>query len=423
METKDSTLLIVGAGHAGSELAVAARQGGWAGRIVLLGDEPGVPYHRPPLSKAYLLGTSDVDSLALRLATVYEAANIERFQGARLVAIDRDARSVTLADGVTLNYDKLALCTGGRPRPFVCDGIDAQHPPSNLFYLRTLADADGIRAGLGRDTRMVVIGGGYVGLEVAASARSAGASVTVIEAQPRVLARVAGAEVSRFYESVHHDAGVQILTDVGVDRVTCVDGRIVAVHCSSGQCVPADLVVAGIGMLPNIEAAETAGLVREGGIFVDELSRTDDPDIVAAGDITLQHHPLYNRRLRLESVPNALEQARAAASWLCGKPKPNHSLPWFWSDQYDLKLQMAGLAQGHDQCVLRGDPATRSFCAFYLQGNRLLAVDAINRPSDFMVTRRSLAQPMRVDAGRLADEGTPLKEILLGERPLVAGRP
>lgn len=415
METTDCTLLIVGAGHAGSELAVAARQGGWAGRIVLLGDEPGVPYHRPPLSKAYLLGASDADSLALRPATVYEAADIERLQGARLVAIDRAARSVTLADGATLHYDKLALCTGGRPRPFVCDGIDAQHPPSNLFYLRTLADADGIRAGLSPDARVVVIGGGYVGLEVAASARSAGAGVTVIEAQARVLPRVAGVEVSRFYERVHRDAGVQVLTDVGVDRVTCVGGRIVAVHCSNGQCVPADLVVAGIGMLPNIEAAEAAGLAREGGIFVDELSRTDDPDIVAAGDITLQHHPLYERRLRLESVPNALEQARAAASWLCGKPKPNHSLPWFWSDQYDLKLQMAGLAQGHDQCVLRGDPATRSFCAFYLQGNRLLAIDAINRPGDFMVTRRSLAQSVMVDAGQLADEGTPLKEILLGQ--------
>lgn len=423
METKDRTLLIVGAGHAGSELAVAARQGGWVGRIVLLGDELGVPYHRPPLSKAYLLGTSDAESLALRPATVYEAANIGRMQGARLMAIDRDAHSVTLADGYTLHYDKLALCTGGRPKPFVCNGIDVQHPPSNLFYLRTLADADSIRAGLSPDARVVVIGGGYVGLEVAASARNAGASVTVLEAQPRVLARVAGAAVSRFYESVHRDAGVQILTDVGIDRVTCVGGRIVAVHCSNGQCVPADLVVAGIGMLPNIEAAEAAGLVREGGIFVDELSRTDDPDIVAAGDVTLQHHPLYNRWLRLESVPNALEQARAAASWLCGKPKPNHSLPWFWSDQYDLKLQTAGLAQGHDQCVLRGDPATRSFCAFYLKDNRLLAVDAINRPGDFIVTRRSLARSVIVDADQLADEGTPLKEIFLGASSSIASRP
>ncbi|OGA58417.1 MAG: pyridine nucleotide-disulfide oxidoreductase [Burkholderiales bacterium RIFCSPHIGHO2_01_FULL_64_960] len=423
METEGSGLLIVGAGHAGSELAVAARQGGWTGRIVLLGDERVVPYQRPPLSKAYLLGKSDVEALALRPATAYQAARVELLQGARLTAIDRAARTVTLADGATLHYDKLALCTGGRPRPFVCEGINPQHPPANLFYLRTLADADGIRASLGPDAHVVVVGGGYVGLEVAASARGLGAHVTVIEAQPRVLARVAGAEVSRFYESVHREAGVEILTGAGVERVTCEDGRIVAVHCSNGQRVPADLVVAGIGMLPNIEAAVAAGLAGEGGIPVDELARTADPDIVAAGDNTLQHHALYNRELRLESVPNALEQARAAASWLCGKPKPNHSVPWFWSDQYDLKLQMAGLAQGHDRCILRGDPATRSFCAFYLQGNRLLAIDAVNRPGDFMLTRRALAQPMVVEAGQLADEGVPLKEIFLNTTTPITGKP
>lgn len=423
METLGNGLLIVGAGHAGSELAVAARQGGWAGRIVLLGDECVVPYQRPPLSKAYLLGKADVEALALRPATAYQAARVELLQGARLVAIDRTARTVTLADGATLRYDKLALCTGGRPRPFVCEGIDAQHPPTNLFYLRTLADADGIRASLGPDAHVVVVGGGYVGLEVAASARGLGARVTVIEAQARVLARVAGTEVSRFYESVHREAGVEILTGTGVERVTCEDGRIVAVHCSNGQRVPADLVVAGIGMLPNIEAAVAAGLAGEGGIPVDELARTADPDIVAAGDNTLQHHVLYNRELRLESVPNALEQARAAASWLCGKPKPNHSVPWFWSDQYDLKLQMAGLSQGHDRCVLRGDPASRSFCAFYLQGNRLLAIDAINRPGDFMLTRRALAQSVVVDVEQLTDETVPLKELLVTSAASTTGKP
>lgn len=423
METQYSGLLIVGAGHAGSELAVAARQGGWADRIVLLGDERAVPYQRPPLSKAYLLGKSDADALALRPVAAYQAAHIDLMQGARLTAIDRAARTVTLADGAVLRYDKLALCTGGRPRPFVCEGIDAQRPPANLFYLRTLADADGIRASLRPDAHVVVVGGGYVGLEVAASARGLGAHVTVIEAQPRVLARVAGAEVSRFYESVHREAGVAVLTGVGIERVECESGRIVAVHCSNGQRLAADLVVAGIGMLPNIEVAVAAGLAGEGGIPVDELARTADPHIVAAGDNTLQHHPLYDRELRLESVPNALEQARAAASWLCGKPKPNRSVPWFWSDQYDLKLQMAGLSQGHDRCVLRGDPATRSFCAFYLQGTRLLAIDAVNRPGDFMQAKRALAQPVAIDAGQLADEGVPLKEIFLGKSASDTGKP
>ncbi|WP_024538788.1 NAD(P)/FAD-dependent oxidoreductase [Comamonas badia] len=425
METQGSGLLIVGAGHAGSELAVAARQGGWTDRIVLLGDERVVPYQRPPLSKAYLLGQADVDALALRPAAAYQAARIERVQGARLAAIDPTGRAVTLADGATLRYDKLALCTGGRPRPFVCEGIDARNPPpSNLFYLRTLADADGIRASLGPDAQVVVVGGGYVGLEVAASARGLGARVTVIEAQPRVLARVAGAEVSRFYESVHREAGVEILTGAGVERVTCEGGRIVAVHCSNGQRVPADLVVAGVGMLPNVEAAVAAGLAGEGGIPVDELARTADPHIVAAGDNTLQHHPLYDRELRLESVPNALEQARAAASWLCGKPKPNRSVPWFWSDQYDLKLQTAGLSQGHDRCLLRGDPGARSFCAFYLRGGQLLAIDAVNRPGDFMATRRALAQqPVLLNPASLTDESLPLREIFPGQSAQNPGNP
>lgn len=413
MKPQCSGLLIVGAGHAGSELAVAARQGGWTDRIVLLGDERVVPYQRPPLSKASLLGKSDVDALALRPAAAYEAAKIELLQGVRLESIDREARTVTLADGASLHYDKLALCTGGRPRPFVCEGIDAQSPPANLFCLRTLADADGIRAGLGPNARVVVVGGGYVGLEVAASARGLGAHVTVIEAQSRVLVRVAGAEVSHFYESVHREAGVKILTGAGVERVACQGGRIMAVHLGDGRRIPADLVVAGIGMLPNIEAAAAAGLADAGGIKVDELARTADPHIVAAGDNTLQYHALYDRELRLESVPNALEQARAAASWLCGKPRPNRSVPWFWSDQYDLKLQMAGLSHGHDNCVLRGDPATHSFCAFYLRGRRLLAIDAVNRPAEFMLTRRTLAQLVEIDPGRLIDEEVPLKKIFL----------
>lgn len=422
METQGGELLIVGAGHAGSELAIAARQGGWPGRIIVLGDETGVPYQRPPLSKAYLLGKCDADALALRPASAYEAAHIERLPGARLTSIDRTAHTVTLADGSVLHYDKLALCTGGRPRPLACEGIDPQHPPANLFYLRTLADADGIRANLAPGARVVVVGGGYVGLEVAASARGLGAEVTVIEAQPRVLARVAGAEVARFYEQVHREAGVQILTGTGVERVICEGGRITAVQCSNGQRIAADVVVAGIGMLPNIEAAAAAGLASRDGIRVDELARTADPDIMAAGDCTLQHHALADRELRLESVPNALEQARAAASWLCGKPKPNRSVPWFWSDQYELKLQMAGLSQGHDRCVLRGDPRKRSFCAFYLHASRLLAVDAVNRPGEFMLARRALAQPVHIDAERLADEAVPLKDVLAGSET-VTGKP
>lgn len=412
MSAEAPSLLVVGAGHAGSELAVAARHNGWSGRIVLVGDEPVPPYQRPPLSKAYLLGKADVESLALRGASVYATANIELRPGTRVRGIDRAAHVVELADGSRLAYSKLAWCAGGRPRPFVCDGIDEVAAPPNLLHLRTLADSDRIRAELRPGGRLIVIGGGYVGLEVAASARGLGAEVTVVEAQPRVLARVAGPQVSAFYESVHREAGVQVLTGTGVQRVTCAAGRIVSVHLADGQVLAADAVVAGVGMLPNVEVLAAAGLPADGGVQVDSLSRTDDPDIVAAGDCTMQQHGLYDRMLRIESVPNALEQARAAASWLCGKPRPNRSVPWFWSDQYDLKLQMAGLSTGHDRCVLRGDPQTRSFCAFYLLGSRLLAVDAVNRPGEFMAARRALAGPVTIDFERLADESVALKELL-----------
>lgn len=410
METSDKSLLIVGAGHAGSELAISARQGGWQGPITLLGDEPAVPYHRPPLSKAYLCGEADLEAIHLRPASVYENARIERITGARMTAIDRAAKTVQLQDGRRLEYAKLALCLGGRPRPLVCEGIDAAAPPANLLYLRTLQDADAIRAHLQLGKRLVIVGGGYVGLEVAASASKQGVRVTVLEAQPRVLARVAGPRLSAFYEEVHRGHGVEIFNSVAIARVRCEGGLISSIELTDGRVVPADCVVAGIGMLANVDAAMAAGIATAEGIVVDENGATTDPDIFAAGDCTRYVHPLYEREVRIESVPNALEQARAIAGWLCGKPKPNRAVPWFWSDQYDLKLQMAGLANGHDRCVLRGDVKSRSFCAFYLQGDRLLAVDAVNRPAEFMAVRRALARPLVVDAERLVDEAVPLKD-------------
>jgi 3-phenylpropionate/trans-cinnamate dioxygenase ferredoxin reductase subunit len=417
METTDCGLLVIGAGHAGSELAMAARHSGWLGPVTLLGEEQAVPYHRPPLSKAYMCGKSDAESIALRPAAAYEAAHVTRRTGARLVAIDRAAHEVELGDGSRLRYRKLALCTGGRPRPLSCEGIDPATPPANLLYLRNLADADAIRGFLRPGAEIVVVGGGYVGLEVAASASKHGTKVTVLEAQPRVLARVAGAELSAFYESVHRAHGVEIMTGVAVSRAECDGGNIVAVHLTDGRRLRADVVVAGIGMIPNIDAAIDAGLAGPEGIPVDENSCTIDLDILAAGDCTLQAHPLYGRQVRLESVPNALEQARAGAVWLCGKPKPNRSVPWFWSDQYDLKLQMAGLSQGHDRCVIRGDTASHSFSAFYFQGGRLLAMDAVNRPAEFMQVKRSLTAPVLLDPERIADESVSLKDLLAAGAP------
>ncbi len=405
-------LLIVGAGHAGAELAVTARQLGWAGRITLLGDERALPYQRPPLSKAYLQGASGVDALTLRPAETYEAAGIELRTGVRVQSIDRAARRVQ-TDAGEIAYTRLALCTGGRPRPFVADGLPEGAAPRNLHYLRTLADADAIRAGLAQGARLVVVGGGYVGLELAASALKQGARVTVLEAQPRVLARSTGPVVAGFYEGVHRAAGVELLTGFAMQRVECAaDGAIDALVGPGGRRIPADLVVAGIGMLPNVELAQAAGLEVDGGIVVDELSRTSDADILACGDCTVHDSALYGRRIRLESVPNALEQARAAASLLAGKPKPNQSVPWFWSDQYELKLQMVGLSQGHDECVLRGDPATRRFIAFYMREGAVIAADAVSRPADFMLAKRMVAARLAVDAQALADEAVPLKSLL-----------
>jgi 3-phenylpropionate/trans-cinnamate dioxygenase ferredoxin reductase subunit len=411
------TLLVIGAGHAGVELAFAARQQGWTGAIVLLGEEPHLPYHRPPLSKAFLCGTADAASLALRQATAYENAGIELQLGTRVRAIDRSGHQVLLDGGSALAYTKLALCTGGRARALDVPGMEGV-APRNLYSLRTQADALAIAGSVREGARVVIIGAGYVGLEVAASARKLGAVVTVLESQPRVLARVTGVALSGFYESVHREAGVDVRTNASVAAIERdASGAVSAVVCGDGERLPADVVIVGVGMRPDTALAEAAGLHVEGGIVVDEHSVTSDPDIVSAGDCTVHDSALYGRRVRLESVPNALEQARAAAGGLCGKPRPNHAVPWFWSDQYDLKLQMTGLADGHDACVVRGSFVDRSFCAFYLREGRVIAVDAVNRPADFMLAKKAVAAGVSANANALADTGIPLKDLLAVTAP------
>ena len=411
MDNKE-TLIVIGAGHAGVELVFAARQQGWAGAIVLLGEEPHVPYHRPPLSKAFLCGTADADSLALRQSTAFETNGIALRQGTRVCAIDRGAHQVLLQDGNALTYTKLALCTGGRARALDVPGMEGA-APSNLFSLRSKSDALAIAGSIREGSRVLIIGAGYVGLEVAASARKLGAVVTVLESQPRVLSRVTGAKISSFYEGVHREAGVDLRTSASVHAIERrADGAVTAVLCSDGERLSADVVIVGIGMLADTALAEAAGLRVEGGIVVDEHSVTSDPDIVAAGDCTVHNSVLYRRRVRLESVPNALEQARAAAGWLCGKPRPNHSVPWFWSDQYDLKLQMTGLSDGHEACVVRGSFVDRSFCAFYLREGRVIAVDAVNRPADFMLAKKAVAARVVVSAEAVADPDRSLKDLL-----------
>ncbi|HET9445298.1 MAG TPA: FAD-dependent oxidoreductase [Steroidobacteraceae bacterium] len=399
---------VIGAGQAGCELALELRRCGWSRPIVLIGEETHAPYQRPPLSKGYLGGQVARSALFLRQAAIYERSAIELRSGCRVDHIDRAGKTLQLSTGEVLRYACLALTTGGRPRKLsLADsaGVDAA---SNLLYLRTLDDADKLRARFIRGMRLVVVGGGYIGLETAAAGIAAGLRVTVLEAMPRVLARVTAPEVSSFYEDVHRAAGVDLRTNVAVRAFEMSgDGAVCAVHCGDGSQLPADLVVVGIGLIPNAELAGAAGLAVHNGIVVDECTRTTDPHIVAAGDCANQ--PWHDgNRVRLESVQNAIEQARAAAATLAGSPRPYRRTPWFWSEQYDLRLQMTGLSSGYDQVVLRGSQAHRSFALFYFKRSRLLACDAVNRTQEFMAAKRWIAEGSDLDPSLLADDSIPL---------------
>lgn len=411
-DAASSTAIIIGAGHAGGELAIALRNEGWEGRILLLGEETHLPYHRPPLSKAYLAGSVEKSSLAIRPLAAYERANVEFMPGVRVVRIDRTNQRLELADGAQLSYDRLAIATGGRPRPLSVPNAAVAERCANFHYLRTLDDVEQIRAQLAPGKHLAIVGGGYIGLEVAASAIAQGLQVTVLEALPRVLQRVTAAELSAYYERKHREAGVDIRTGVQVADLEVTGDTVTAVLCADGSRLAADLVVVGIGLLANTELAAEAGLQVDNGILVDEHAQTSDPHIYAAGDCTNHPNALLGRRLRLESVPNALEQSRVAAANMAGKAKTYASVPWFWSDQYELKLKMVGLSEGFERLVLRGDPATDSFSAFYLKGDKVLAADTVNRPQDFIAAKRLVAEGIAVTDAQLADDSRPLKELL-----------
>lgn len=416
----EPTVVILGAGHAGGELAVSLRQNGHTGRIILIGAEPYLPYQRPPLSKTFLSGEVAAESLLLRPAHAYESAHIEFTGGSTVQRIDRENKSVHLDDGSVISYDKLALTTGGRPRGLSLPGIGKIEDLSNHYYVRTIDDVNNLRMQFKRAMRMVIVGGGYIGLEVAAVAVKHGLEVTVVEALPRVLARVTAPEISTFYQQIHREAGVSLHLGVEITGVelNATRDRISSVNCFSSETresfsIPADLVVVGIGLIPNTELAENAGLMVDNGIVVDELAQTSDPHIVAAGDCTNQPNAILGRRIRLESVPNALEQARTAAATLCGKSRPYTAVPWFWSDQYDLKLQMVGMSLGYDALHIRGSVENRSFAAFYLKEGRLLAVDCVNRPAEFMAAKRMVAARVQLAPADLVDESIPIKQLLL----------
>ena len=399
-----SAMIVVGAGHAGGQAAASLRQEGYEGDIVIVGDEAHIPYQRPPLSKQYLAGEHGLERVYLRPEKFYADRNVTIRSGQRITGIDRAAQTVTTSTGATLAYDRLLLATGSRPRRLHLDGGDLP----GIHYLRTIADVDAIKAEMAPGREVAVVGGGYIGLEVAAVCIEAGLRVRVIEMENRILQRVATESMSEFYYNLHSGRGVRLHTGATVTGFAG-NGRVRQVLCGA-TAFAADLVIVGIGIVPNVELAADAGLACDNGIVVDDRCRTADPNIYAAGDCTNHPNPLLDRRLRLESVPNAMEQARVAAANMCGGDKAYASVPWFWSDQYGLKLQMVGFAADGDTEVLRGDKDTNSFAVFHLKDGAVMAVDAVNSPREFMICRRLVGS--QVDVEVLANPDTDLKTLL-----------
>jgi 3-phenylpropionate/trans-cinnamate dioxygenase ferredoxin reductase subunit len=399
-------LVIVGGGQAAAQAVQSLRQQSYSGAITLVCDEPYPPYQRPPLSKKYFAGELARERLFLRPAAFYAEKGVALEQNARVAELDAAARRLRLRDGRTLPYDRLLLATGSRVR-----GLDVPGAAlPGVHYLRTIADVDAITAALAPGARVLLVGAGYIGLEVAAVARHRGFDVTVLEAADRVMSRTVSAEISAFYEACHRAAGVVIHCGAAVKALHGT-ARVTSVETVDGRTFPCDVLIVGIGIVPNVELAAAVGLECSNGIVVDEHARTADPHIVAAGDCTSHPHPLLGRRVRLESVPNAIHQAKVAAATLLGEPMAYSEVPWFWSDQYDLKLQIAGLSTGYDEVVLRGDPAARSFAAFYLRGGELLAVDAVNSPREFIAGKKLVANRARIAREVLRDAAVDLTPL------------
>jgi 3-phenylpropionate/trans-cinnamate dioxygenase ferredoxin reductase subunit len=400
-------VVILGAGHAGGSAAAALRHFGHQGPIVLVGDEPLLPYQRPPLSKAWLKGEADEEELQLRPPSFYAENDIAVRLGITATRIDREARQVALSDGEVLPYDALIIATGARARRLNLPGEEM----ARTLELRTAADAEMLKAAIAPGKRLMIVGGGYVGLEVAASARALGAEAVVIEREPRILARVACPILSDFFTAYHRKHGVRFELGAAVEALEGEGGQVTAARLTDGRRLACDLVLVGVGALPNQELAQEAGLECHHGIVVDEAARTSDPAIFAIGDVTRRPLPLYGRMFRLESVPNALEQAKQAAAAIAGHKPPPHEVPWFWSDQYDLKLQIAGLPFDIDDLVVRGEPQSDRFAVFHMKGDAIQAVEAINSPAEFMGGKLLIGSQKPVSREKLADPSISMKEV------------
>jgi 3-phenylpropionate/trans-cinnamate dioxygenase ferredoxin reductase subunit len=405
-------VLIVGAGHAGAQAAIALRSQGFAGTVGLLGEEPWPPYERPPLSKEYLAGDKPFARLLIRPESFWAERSIDLLSGRRVDAVDPTARTVTLASGETLGWHHLVWAAGGAPRPLSCPG----HDLGRIFAVRNRDDSDAILAALPAARQIIVVGGGYIGLETAAVLTKIGKAVTLLEAQDRVLARVAGPILSRFYEAEHHAHEVDIRTSALVARVIGDQGAATGVELADGTYLAGDLVIVGIGIVPCVEPLLAAGATPAtgaGGVLVDPYCRTSLDGISAIGDCAA-HASVFaaGAIVRLESVQNAHDQAVTAARDIMGSPEPYRAVPWFWSNQYDLKLQTVGLSAGHDDCLVRGDPATRSFSCLYRRQGRVIALDCVNAPRDYVQGRALVAAGLEADPALLANPDVPLKSLL-----------
>jgi 3-phenylpropionate/trans-cinnamate dioxygenase ferredoxin reductase subunit len=407
MSDLKAKIVILGAGHAGGTVAALLRQYGHEGPITLIGDEPIAPYQRPPLSKAWLKGEADANSLALKPLEFYPEANIDFRANVSAVSLERTAKQVKLSDGSSLAYDKLIIATGARPIALPMPGKDLE----GLLFLRTAADAEALKAAIGPGKRLAIVGGGYIGLEAAASARALGAEAVVIEREPRLLARVACEALSSFFQTYHEKHGVEFLLGASVTGFVGEGGHVTGVSLADGRTVACDAALIGVGAAPNDEIASDAGLETARGVVVDLAARTSDPSIYAIGDVAHRPLPLYDRMFRLESVPNALEQAKQAACDITGRPPPAPEVPWFWSDQFDLKLQIAGLPFDADQIIIRGDTAVGKFAVFHLKGEQVQAVEAVNAPPEFMAGRQLIQNRKAVAPEKLADPSVSMKEV------------
>jgi 3-phenylpropionate/trans-cinnamate dioxygenase ferredoxin reductase subunit len=402
-------ILIVGAGHGGAQAAIALRQRGFAGTLAIVGEEPELPYERPPLSKDYLAGDKPFERIMIRPAAYWAEREVAMLTGMRVNAVDAAAHRVTLSGGETIDYGKLIWATGGHPRRLTLSG----HDLVGVHGVRSREDVDRMVGELATTTEVVVIGGGYIGLEAAAVLTKLGKHVTVLEALDRVLARVAGEPLSRFYEAEHRAHGVDVRLGCSVECIEETDGRATGVRLATGEVLPAQMVIVGIGIIPAVEPLIAAGAAGGNGVAVDEHCRTSLADIYAIGDCAAHSNAFADgATIRLESVQNANDQATLVAKAITGEPEAYKAVPWFWSNQYDLRLQTVGLSIGHDDAVVRGDIASRSFSIVYLRQGRVIALDCVNAIKDYVQGRALVVAGAKVDPERLADASVPLKELL-----------